>query len=178
MDFGVALMNWYRTRRRNYFLSKWNYNPKPTNEEIMKRKFEAKGLNLILIFFLLTVSCKSYRNVEKLQPKMKKNLEGYFIAESEFEKIKKGEKILVKLTSGEKYYMLYGSFEEKILHGEVWVDYSAQGNINPYSLEIPLEKIYKVEVLRFNPGLTIGIPVGILVGFYLTIIIAWHVTFN
>jgi hypothetical protein len=66
----------------------------------------------------LTIGCKSYRNVEKLHPKMKKNLEGYFVAESEFEKIKKGEKILVKLTSGEKHYMYFISFEEKTLHGQ------------------------------------------------------------
>ncbi|MCH6235242.1 hypothetical protein [Cognataquiflexum rubidum] len=139
----------------------------------MKRKFEANGLNLILIFLLLTVSCKSYRNVEKLQPKMKKNLEGYFVAESEFEKIKKGEKILVKLTSGEKHYMYYASFEEKILRGQVWVVYGPRVKINPSNLEIPLEKIYKIKVLRFDPGLTIGIPVGILVGFYIAMIISY-----
>ncbi|MCL6257487.1 hypothetical protein M3O96_00185 [Aquiflexum sp. TKW24L] len=114
----------------------------------MKNKFVISRLNLILIFFILTVSCKSYRNVEKLDPKTCKNQEGFFVAESEFDKIKEGEKILVKLTTGEKYYMLYGSFEEKILSGKVWVDYKVAGNTEPYNLDIPLEKILKVQVLR------------------------------
>jgi hypothetical protein len=144
----------------------------PTNEEIMKGKFEAKVL--ILIFFILTVSCKSYRNVERLHPKMERNLEGYFIAESEFEKIKKGEKILVKLTSGEKHYMYFASFEEKILRGQVWVVYGPRVKINPSNLEIPLEKIYKIKVLRFDPVLTIGIPVGLLGGFFTAMIISWY----
>ncbi|MCH6235243.1 hypothetical protein [Cognataquiflexum rubidum] len=114
----------------------------------MKRKPTENSLNLIFVLIILTLSCKSYRNVEKLEPKSKVNQEGYFVAESEFNKIKKGEKILVKLISGEKYYMYYGSFEEKILRGEVWAGHSALGNTEPYDLDIPFEKILKVQVLR------------------------------
>lgn len=129
----------------------------------MKNKFEISGLNLILILLFLTVSCKSYRNVQKLDPKIQESQEGYFVAESEFEKIKNEEKILVELIDGKEYYMKYNSYSEKTLHGKVWKDDKTSMIINePFDLEIPLEKIKNIRVLRPNPALTIGIPLGIL----------------
>lgn len=126
----------------------------------MKNKFEISGLNLILILLFLTVSCKSYRNVEKLDPTIQGNQEGYFVAESEFEKIKNEEKILVELVDGKKYYMYYGSFSDKILRGEVWKDFRSSIKIDSYNIEIPHNKIKNLRILRPNAGLTI--PLGIL----------------
>ena len=128
----------------------------------MKRKPAFRAINLILVLMVLTVSCKSYRNVEKLKPFMERDQGGYYVAEKEFGKIKKEEKILVELVDGKRYYLYYGSFSDKILLGEVWRDFTSSVKIDRYQIEIPQEKIKNVKVLRPNPGLTIGIPLGIL----------------
>ena len=130
---------------------------------MMNRKKEITGLNLILMLILLIAGCKTYRNVEKLKPITKHNQEGYYVAESEFGKIKKEEKILVELTDGKEYYLKYISYSEKILHGKVRKDDKTSMIINePFDLQIPLEKIKNVRVWKPNTALTIGIPLGIL----------------
>lgn len=126
----------------------------------MKRKPAFSALNLILVIMVLTISCKSYRNVEKLKPFMERDQEGYFVAEKEFSKIKKKEKILVELVDGKKYYMYYDSFPDKILCGFVWKDFRSSIKIDSYNIEIPHNKIKNLRILRPNAGLTI--PLGIL----------------
>lgn len=126
----------------------------------MKNKFEISGLNLILILLFLTVSCKSYRNVEKLQPKINGSQEEYFVAESEFEKIKTGEKILVELVSGKKYYMKYGSISENVLNGKVWKVDATSWKYHPFDMAIPFEEIKKVYVRRTDYLLTSVVSVG------------------
>ena len=102
---------------------------------------------------------------------MERDQAGYYVAEKEFGKIKKEEKILVELVDGKRYYMYYGSFSDKILLGEVWRDFTSSVKIDRYQIEIPQEKIKNVKVLRPNPGLTIGIPLGILgVTLFITLI--------
>jgi hypothetical protein len=138
----------------------------------MKRKIGGCAYIIFIGIMLFTVSCKSYRNVEKLKPFMERDQEGNYVAEKEFSKIKKEEKILVELVDGKSYYMNYGSFADKILQGKVWRDFRNSGKIEPYTIEIPHDKIKNVKILRPNVGLTIGIPLGILgLTFLVTLIV-------
>jgi hypothetical protein len=127
----------------------------------MKNTATMSALNLFLVFMFMTAGCKSYRNVEKLKPFMERDQEGNYVAEKEFSKIKKEEKILVELVDGKNFYLRYVSFSEKILRGKVWKDDITMSEIEPYNIIIPLEEIKNVRVWRPNAALTIGIPLGI-----------------
>jgi hypothetical protein len=131
----------------------------------MKTRYDIRGLNLIIVLFCLLLGCKSYRDIEDIKPKSKRPNEGYFVKESGLDKINKGEKILVELVSGEKFYMNYLSFSNNVLYGTVWKYQNASVKVEPFDHGIPLAEIKLVKVWRNDFWLTLSIPLSAFVLF-------------
>ncbi|WP_026950099.1 hypothetical protein [Algoriphagus mannitolivorans] len=112
-------------------------------------------------------SCKTYRNVENLKPAVSKEIqEGPFVKES-LSKLNEGDKVIVYLITGEKYYLNYKQINGKDLVGII-------GKLNKEKiepnqrLEIPIDHIEKVYVYRFSAAATTPVvlisALGIFVG--------------
>jgi len=131
----------------------------------MKTRYEIRVLNLIIVLFCLSVGCKSYRDIEDIKPKSERPTEGYFVKESGLDKINKGEKILVELVSGEKFYMNYLSFSNNVLYGTVWKYQKASVKVEPFDHGIPFGEIKFVKVWRNDFWLTSTIPLSAFILF-------------
>lgn len=115
---------------------------------------------------ILFYSCKAYRNLENINPKVPKEIQAGPFDKSELEKLIPDDKIVVKSTSGIKYYMTYQNYTEDKLVGSVWkVDESRLET--PNSQEIPLDEIEILYVRRVSAAATAPIAVfGAFVIFY------------
>ena len=112
----------------------------------------------ILALLLLLGSCKAYRNVENLEPKVSKEAkEGPFV-KSELSKLVPGDKILVEATTGFKYYLIYQNYTSDNLVGSAW-KVNDEKLETPKPIEIPFGEIDQIRVWRVSAGATAPIVV-------------------
>jgi hypothetical protein len=125
-------------------------------------------LYIFAIAILLT-SCKAYRNLENINPRVSKENQAVPFDKNELKKLIPGDQIVVESTSGFKQYLIYQNFTEDKLVGSVWKEDQSKPE-TPKSIEIPFEEIEQVRVRRVSAAATVPLAVfaamGVLFGIY------------
>jgi hypothetical protein len=112
---------------------------------------------LAIAFFL--GSCKAYRNLENINPKVPKEIQAGPFDKSELKKLIPGDRITVNATTGFKYYMVYQNYTGEKLVGSVW-KVNDEKLETPHKTEIAFEEIDQVRVRKVSAPVTF-VTVGI-----------------
>jgi len=107
----------------------------------------------VFILMFLLGSCKAYRNLEYINPRVSYETQAGPFDKRELEKLIPGDQIVVESTSGFKQYLIYQNFTEDKLVGSVWKGDQSKPE-TPKSIEIPFEEIEKVRVRRVSAAAT------------------------
>jgi hypothetical protein len=130
------------------------------------KNLEINLVVFVLLGFFLT-SCKAYRNLENITPKVPKEIQAGHFDKNELKKLIPGEKISVSSITGFKYYMIYQNYTGDKLVGSAWKVNKEKLDI-PQKTEIPFEEIDQVRVLRVSAAATAPLAalgaMGIFVG--------------
>lgn len=120
------------------------------------KKIKVITVRVFVVLVVLLSSCKTYRNVENIQPKVSgKNQRGSFEKES-ISKLTEADKIIVKLNSGEEYFLYYKQLNGSNLIGTLWKNNKKKIEPNQ-RIEIPIDKIERVYAYRINWAVTIPV---------------------
>ncbi|GMQ28346.1 hypothetical protein [Algoriphagus confluentis] len=117
----------------------------------------------------ITFSCKTYRNVENLQPKVSKELQdGPFVKES-LHKLIEGDKIHLITLSEETYKMTFIQVKEDKVVGKLWGK-NGKRVYPSQNFEFPIGEIERLYTRRVSTEATVALgllsALGILFGIY------------
>lgn len=125
---------------------------------------------LSLVALLLTLgSCKAYRDVENLSPRVSKEVKAGPFEKSTLNKLVEGDQVVVKTLDGKKYHITFKEIKGDSLNGSVSkIDdkvFTPKENI-----DIPVSEIENLWVNRESAAATAPVAVllamGILFGIY------------
>ncbi|RIW14422.1 hypothetical protein D0X99_12725 [Algoriphagus lacus] len=117
---------------------------------------------------LIFSGCKSYRNLENIQPKTVREA-GESFKQSTLEKLVEGDKIRIVSTNGVSYHLQFTKVEEGKITG-VLSESGEKKLETPEPFDIEISSIEKLEVYRKSPALTavaIYIPVATILAIIL-----------
>lgn len=122
-----------------------------------------------LVFAILLGSCKAYRDVENLSPRVSKEIKAGPFEKSTLNKLVEGDQVIVKTLDGKMYYITFKEIKGNSLNGSVSkIDdkvYTLKENI-----DIPVSDIENLLVKRESVAATAPVAVliamGILFGIY------------
>jgi hypothetical protein len=108
-------------------------------------------LGIIFLVMMLSHSCKTYKNLEKVKPKS----ESASLADG-LQKLKPGDRIKVFVKNGDFMNLEFISFDEREIKGIHIKEFAG--------ISILIKDIYQVKVKKTNwPVTIISIPVGLVV---------------
>lgn len=132
-----------------------------------------KTINTILlslvVLLLLLGSCKGYRDVENLSPRVSKEIKAGPFEKSTLNKLVEGDEVIVKTLDGKMYYLTFKQVNGENLNGTVSkIDDKI---LEPkQNMEIPVSEIENLQVWRKSIAATAPVAVlvamGIIVGIY------------
>jgi len=122
-----------------------------------------------VVLLLSLGSCKAYKDVENLSPRVSKEIKAGPFEKSTLNKLVEGDQVVVKTLDGKKYYITFKEIKGNSLNGSVSkIDdkvFKPKENI-----DIPVSEIENLMVWRKSAAATapvaILIAMGILFGIY------------
>lgn len=131
-----------------------------------------KTQSIHLLFLIIVASslfsCKVYRNVENLQPKVPKaERQGPFTVSS-LEKLVAGDKISVLTLDGKKHKMNNQQRTENVLFGK-FAQMDCRKVKTEEQIEIQVSDIEELSILRKSPAATVSLVLGCSFGVILVL---------
>lgn len=133
-----------------------------------------KYIAMVCLLFCIPISCKSFRNVEKIKPSLKAEYEEGKFNPKELGKLRMGDLISVQ-TNKAMYVMRFKNIESGEVKGLLETNPLTQKRLSKterYEIGIPISEIEIVKVSKFNAPATVGLSAGALVGIYMLWVLA------
>lgn len=128
------------------------------------------SIRLCLIAFLFSLaSCKVYRDVENLSPKVSKEAKAGPFDESSLDKLIEGDLVIVKTLSGKELRLTFSEIKGGNLRG-IASKIDNKILIPKENVEISISEIENLNVRRVSPAATVPLAIfgalGIIIGIY------------
>lgn len=115
------------------------------------------------VLFCFLGSCKVYRDVENLKPRISKEEKAGEFVSASLARLVEGDMLFIKTKSDESYYLHYYRLNGTNLMGKLWMLNGKK--INPTkTVEIPIAEIEVVKVKKFSPAASLAFTSLIVFG--------------
>lgn len=139
-------------------------------------KIEAVRMVLIMVLLSLGFSCKVYRDVENLRPKVSREAKAGPFDESSLGKLIEGDLVIVKTLTGKEFKLTFTEIVGGSLSG-IASKIDDKILIPKEKVEIPISDIENLNVRRVSPAATVPIVIfgalGIIIGIYAATAVAY-----
>ncbi|MDF2158098.1 hypothetical protein [Algoriphagus sp. CAU 1675] len=126
-----------------------------------------KIISIVLLSGLL-IGCKTYRSIENVTIKDDPQLTNKENLVRQLKGVEKNEKIQVYLNNGKYFNLEYQSHTADSLHTILHQKAKANPDLkSSATINISLEEVDRILVWRTNYVLSIGVPAGLVIGFFI-----------
>lgn len=124
-------------------------------------KYYIKFIAVFLVVFL-NYSCRTYRNIENIEPISDQAEEGISVVE--FEKLSPGDEVKATLKNGRTVFLYFSNFTGCSMEGRVFKDSNIKEDFQPFVESFPATDIFALRVEKINWLLTVSLPILALTG--------------
>lgn len=116
---------------------------------------------LLVLFLSLLFSCKSYRNVDFINPQIPKEERSKTFEPRQIDRIKAEDKLFLTMKNGTSYDIIYSMVENDSIKG-LFLQKNNRRLKNPINSGVPYDQIESMKIGKTSAPATIGFSLGVL----------------